>query len=175
MAIQISGTTVVNDSRQLQNIASVDATTAAVIAANAGGVTLLGTLTPSNGATSISLSSLSLSSYKLLHIMGSGLALNAGNNSNFYLQQNGSRGKWVVSIISSKLNGGRTLVDLSTGYGYTSSTSGLNDTTFTEYTYSSGGAGARNYGITTSTTTITIYASSGSFYGQGNIKFYGVK
>lgn len=36
MAIQISGTTVVNDSRQLQNIASVDATTAAVIAANAG-------------------------------------------------------------------------------------------------------------------------------------------
>lgn len=37
MAIQISGTTVVNDSRQLQNIASVDATTAAVIAENAGG------------------------------------------------------------------------------------------------------------------------------------------
>ena len=37
MAIQISGTTVVNNSRQLQNIASVDATTAATIAANAGG------------------------------------------------------------------------------------------------------------------------------------------
>ena len=37
MAIQISGTTVINNSRQLQNIASVDATTAAVIAANAGG------------------------------------------------------------------------------------------------------------------------------------------
>jgi hypothetical protein len=37
MALQINGTTVVNNSRQLQNIASVDATTAAVIAANAGG------------------------------------------------------------------------------------------------------------------------------------------
>lgn len=37
MAIQISGTTVINNSRQLQNIASVDATTAAVIAENAGG------------------------------------------------------------------------------------------------------------------------------------------
>jgi len=37
MAIKISGTTVINDSRQLQNVASVDATTAAVIAANAGG------------------------------------------------------------------------------------------------------------------------------------------
>ena len=39
MAIKISGTTVVNDSRQLQNIASVDATTAAVIAAQ-GGITI---------------------------------------------------------------------------------------------------------------------------------------
>lgn len=37
MAINISGTTVINNSRQLQNIASVDATTAAVIAENAGG------------------------------------------------------------------------------------------------------------------------------------------
>ena len=37
MALQINGTTVVNNSRQLQNIASVDATTAATIAANAGG------------------------------------------------------------------------------------------------------------------------------------------
>lgn len=55
MAIQISGTTVINNSRQLQNIASVDATTAAVIAANAGGgggprfqqtITSSGTFTP---------------------------------------------------------------------------------------------------------------------------------
>lgn len=36
MAIQISGTTVVNDSRQLQNIASLDATTEATISAVAG-------------------------------------------------------------------------------------------------------------------------------------------
>jgi len=37
MAIQISGTTVVNDSRQLQNIASLDSTTTATISAAAGG------------------------------------------------------------------------------------------------------------------------------------------
>ena len=37
MAIQISGTTVVNDSRQLQNIASLDSTTTATIASAAGG------------------------------------------------------------------------------------------------------------------------------------------
>lgn len=37
MAIQISGTTVVNNSRQLQNIASLDSTTAATISAVAGG------------------------------------------------------------------------------------------------------------------------------------------
>ena len=37
MAIQVGGTTVVNDSRQLQNIASLDATTTATIGAAAGG------------------------------------------------------------------------------------------------------------------------------------------
>ena len=37
MAIQISGTTVVNNSRQLQNIASLDSTTTATIAAAVGG------------------------------------------------------------------------------------------------------------------------------------------
>jgi hypothetical protein len=42
MAIQISGTTVVNNSRELQNIASLDATTAATIGASAGGSTTYG-------------------------------------------------------------------------------------------------------------------------------------
>ena len=37
MAINISGTTVINNSRQLQNIASLDSATAAVIGAAAGG------------------------------------------------------------------------------------------------------------------------------------------
>ncbi len=54
MAIQISGTTVINDSRQLQNVASLDATTTATIAENAGGggprfqqtITSSGTFTP---------------------------------------------------------------------------------------------------------------------------------
>lgn len=140
-----------------------------------GSTTLLGTLTPTAGATSISLSGLNLSSYKLLHIMAKEVALNAGNNSNLYLQHNGGRGKWVVSIVSSRYNGGKTLIDLSTGYGYTGSTSAINANSFTEYTNSTAGSGARNYGITTSTTTITIYASSGSFFAYGNIKFYGVK
>lgn len=37
MAIKVSGTTVINDSRQLQNVASLDATTTATISAVAGG------------------------------------------------------------------------------------------------------------------------------------------
>jgi len=37
MAIKIIGTTVVNDSRQLQNIASLDATTSATISSAVGG------------------------------------------------------------------------------------------------------------------------------------------
>ena len=58
MAIQISGTTVINNSRQLQNIASVDATTAAVISANAASgpkfqeaITSSGTFTPKMNGT----------------------------------------------------------------------------------------------------------------------------
>lgn len=39
MAIKIGGTTVINDSRQLQNIASLDSTSSATIAAAAGGST----------------------------------------------------------------------------------------------------------------------------------------
>ena len=46
MAIQVSGTSVINDSRQLQNIASLDSTTAATIAA-AGGVSSTVTTTSS--------------------------------------------------------------------------------------------------------------------------------
>ena len=42
MAIQVGGTTVVNDSRQLQNIASLDATTEATISAVAGVSTTFG-------------------------------------------------------------------------------------------------------------------------------------
>ena len=37
MAIKIIGTTVINDSRQLQNIASLDATTSATLSAAVGG------------------------------------------------------------------------------------------------------------------------------------------
>ena len=54
MAIKISGTTVVNDSRQLQNIASLDSTTAATIGAAAGGggsITAVASGTIANGDT----------------------------------------------------------------------------------------------------------------------------
>lgn len=67
MAIQVGGTTVVNDSRQLQNIASLDATTAATISAAGGGATSLitdWTNTPNSDTWSISLSS----SYDIIRI-----------------------------------------------------------------------------------------------------------
>ena len=53
MAIQVGGTTVINDSRQLQNIASVDATTAASIAtAGVGGaMSLINTYNIPSGGT----------------------------------------------------------------------------------------------------------------------------
>ena len=53
MALQISGTTVINNSRNLQNITSVDATTAASIAAAGvgGAMSLINTYTIPSGGT----------------------------------------------------------------------------------------------------------------------------
>ena len=62
MAIKIIGTTVVNDSRQLQNIASLDATTSATISSAVGG--------GGGGLDSAAVSNLVDSDYVRLHQVG---------------------------------------------------------------------------------------------------------
>ena len=71
MAIKVSGTNVITDGRALNNITSIDATTAAAIGSGGvgGGTTLIATTTLS-GAREISVSSLSLSDYDLLYFFG---------------------------------------------------------------------------------------------------------
>jgi hypothetical protein len=71
MAIQVSGTEVISNARALNNIASVDATTAASItAAGVGGAgsAHLGRYAITNGANSVTISSLNLTDYKMLAV-----------------------------------------------------------------------------------------------------------
>ena len=81
MAIQISGTTVINDSRQLQNVASLDATTTASIKSAVGGgasITAVASGTLANGDTVILNSNGTVSA-----ITGSEIAGAKGSDANF--------------------------------------------------------------------------------------------
>lgn len=179
MAIQISGTTVVNDSRQLQNIASVDSTTAAVIAANAGGVTHLGTVVPQSGAISATLSSLTLTDYKMLHINIEGISM--GNFQ--WIGLVGSADKNAVGYVSSLSSGStislRIVIDLATSLVFSS---------LTGYTTTSNGAQGNNsayagthngqeFSITNSTTSVGVFTRGAGYAFTatgGSIRFYGV-
>jgi hypothetical protein len=95
------------------------------------------------------------------------------------LQQNSTRGQFMISQYGSQfLNNTSTEIDLSTGYGFTGIASTL-QTNLTRYSYNVTQGGPADYGITTSTTSITFYASyfgsTGTFLAKGSIKFYGVK
>lgn len=80
MAIQISGTTVINNSRELQNIASLDATTTATIGAAAGGGSITATAsgTLANGDTVCLNSDGTVSA-----ITGSEVSFSQGSNTSF--------------------------------------------------------------------------------------------
>ena len=183
MAIQISGTTVVNNSRELQNIASLDATTAATIGAAAGGgVTLLGTLTPTVGATSLTLSSVDLSGYTFLEVHVNHVRLT--NNNAWIALNNNSE----ADALGKQATGAgvadygmfvQATVNLSTSVMYSGTTGVLRDSG-TDFLWAAtndqyaGGRGGMN--VTTSTTSLTINVRSGYSFqaAQGNIKFYGV-
>jgi hypothetical protein len=79
---------------------------------------------------------------------------------------------------ASRLNNVGVEIDLSTGYGIATISSAL-DTSFARMTQSSSYGGPSNYGITTSTTSITFYGSyfgsGNNFIAKGSIKIYGVK
>lgn len=82
MAIQISGTTVINDSRQLQNVASLDATTTASIKSAVGGggsVTATASGSIANGDTVVLNSNGTVSA-----ITGSEIAASVGSETTFF-------------------------------------------------------------------------------------------
>jgi hypothetical protein len=179
MAIQISGTTVVNDSRQLQNIASLDSTTAATIGAAAGGgVTHLGTLVPQSGAISATLSNLTLTSYKMLEINIEGVSYQ--NFSWLSLTNSADRNGIAYTLsMSGKTLSVRVVVDLATSAVY-AGIAGITTTSNGVAARQDNYAGAKtNYdiNITNSSTSVGIY-TRGAGYGftatGGSIRFYGV-
>lgn len=201
MAIQVSGTSVINDSRQLQNIASLDSTTISTINSNisSGAITHLGTLNPTASATSLTLSSLNLTGYKQLYINFN--FINMSGNEYFVLNVPSSVtnvNTWQQFAIGKLATGGgvstygscwMVICDLLTGVSYTQTVQAFN------YSYASGiynvaGTYNQNYqggnpnpNVTQSTTSIEIKCRSGRtfFVEDGNptnskreIDFYGV-
>jgi hypothetical protein len=200
MAIQVSGTSVINNSRQLQNIASLDSTTIATINSNisSGAITHLGTLTIGSGnPTSITLSSLNLTGYKQVHILFKHFNL-SGNE---WVTLNALSSNQIDWSVGQLYTGGgsssygaswMTICDLGTGAAFSSPVStqvlispqaplNIPFGVFTgaANTYKSGGN--PNTNITTSTTSITVGCRPGYTLFSGvnsgfsrDIDFYGV-
>ena len=147
-----------------------------------GAITHLGTLTPSAGATSLSLSSVNLSSYKFLTVHVNHVRVNS-DNVWFGLNGNGE-GDALTRQDSGAGSTGygisvRAIVDLSTSVMYTGNGGIMRDSgsdflwVESSSTYAGGHAGIN---VSTSTTTLTIDVRSGYSFqvAQGNIRFYGV-
>ncbi len=181
MAIKVNGTTVINDSRALTNIASVDATTVAALgsAGVGGGTTLLATITTS-GAREVSVSSLDLSDYSLLYFIGNAVA--GGNYYDIAHIRASNQSTNGFNVIGSVMRNDYTdeigyfggVISLDTGHGWSSNSviRGSNSNKSDNIPIASGGLVT---GITTSTTTIVIGHSEGgsSNWTGGTVKLYG--
>lgn len=177
MAIQVSGTSVINNSRQLQNIASLDSTTISTINSNisSGGITYLTEVeVGSQPSYSITASNLDLSGYKQLIIIGNFLTciqaqsfrLQSNSDSNIIVNfgQAGSAIYGNFFRITCDLGSGMATSSVSRAMRYSSSQWTSSDCT------SSGSGGSPVPNITTSTTSVSLHCRSGySFaYASGN-------
>lgn len=91
MAIKVNNTTVINDSRALQNIASVDSATATAIenAGVGGGAFVLVDEVNASSSDTVELSGMD-STYRNYMIIGSDLVMSSGQDLTFTLKQGGS-------------------------------------------------------------------------------------
>lgn len=138
------------------------------IQASSGGMTLLGTITPT-AVNSVSLGSLTLTNYKSLFIVfntlgQSGTGINAQYISSTNVQ---SGGGWLMNPTNCS---GTALLDLSTG--------AIGGSMF-DNTIATGGSTFAVGGLTDVTTSSTIIyfrvSSTRTFTATGSIKIYGVK
>ena len=144
-----------------------------------GGVTHLGTVVPQSGAISATLSSLTLTDYKMLQINIEGISI--GNYQWFGLVSNSDKNAVGYAQVASGYHLSlRIVIDLAnslvvsseTGYTNTSNGAQGNNRSY------AGAHGGQEFNITNSTTSIGVY-TRGAGYGftatGGSIRIYGVK
>jgi hypothetical protein len=149
------------------NVLTDNGTTWVSQAPTLGAMTLLGTITPT-ASNSISLSGLTLTSYKQLQIIIKNIAGPVGSTSSIYLS-------------SDNTNNAKIITTTSTGNYYSIFTVDLNSAMFNPIIFNSSGALLTtniptSHNITTSSTSIYFKCQSTDlFTAQGSIIIYGVK
>jgi mucin-19 len=159
-SLNLGGTTVTDIATQAQAEAGTSSTVvmtplrvAQAIDAQAGSMTLLGTLSPASGTTS-TLSGLTLTSYRMIMAVSNNLSVNSDGRAQIQGIDITDTGDTVGNETY-----GMVFIDLATGV------LGM-----------AGAAGGRgSTSLRTSSTSIAVTALGGSFYGTGSIRFYGVK
>jgi hypothetical protein len=174
MAIQVSGTEVISNARALANIASVDATSAASISAagvGGGSITLITSPAVTPSTTSITISGLTLTSYKFLQIEAYAVRVSA----TAYWKIDGSRSLNAADWAGNRYNYQTTLLDLTTGFCSTDRGGAWNSDPYpddgTIVNYISAQPVVTTY--TTATTSISMSLSTGTFT-SGNFYLYGI-
>ena len=160
-----AGTGAPNFPNGLESDGVAVATTADIPAA--GGMTLLGTLTPTSG-TSVTLSGLNLTGYECLLIEAANVVISSNDNLYFGLVLDFAIAS--NNITSSSFGNGNAVVFLRSGV-YTSSISGTT-TSGTGASTASVRVGRSN--VTTASTSLTISTASATFT-SGTLRIYGVK
>jgi hypothetical protein len=136
------------------------------------GITLLGTITTTTG-TSVSLSSLTLTSYKQILFVFNGVST-SGTTGNFTLTDPNATVIALTSNPGSASNGiaGNLTIDLSSGVIFGALRNNVS-TSLPDYS-SGGNAGVGKTTFSTSTTSFT-FGTTGSAFDAGSILVYGIK
>lgn len=176
MAIQISGTNVINDSRQLENITNLKTINSQSILGTGdisfgNGTQFLGTITTTSG-TSQSISGLNLTSYKFLYLIFNGVSASTTATIQILLGQSTSDDVFITGVLSPATSAYYTILQLDLTNGICTQATALLGS-IPGNANSSDQARSQKTPIRTTSTTISVALSSSSF-DAGNIKIYGV-
>ena len=146
-------------------------------APSGGGLTLLTTATlTSLGASTVTLGSLNLSTYKVIYIFTDNMSLTSGTGGNPTITPNGgsaveTSAGWANTVSMNSL----AIVDLSTGVALSNfQVNGAVNASIVNWSaYDAGGW--KNSGISTATTSLAFTSPAGGNYLTGTIKLYGLK
>lgn len=139
MAIKVSGTSVINDSRQLQNIASIDSTTSSTLASALGGGASAQTFTSSGTWTKPSSGTVAM----ITCIGGGGGG--ARNNANINSKSQGGSVTVIYKLLSSLASSITVTIGAGGAYAFAAVGSAGGNTKFGTDALAVGGASAEGY------------------------------